>query len=224
MATTSPHPATRIRVNPLVPRVCHWLNALAIFIMVGSGWRIYNSDPILPHLLPYVPHRFTLGGDFELSFKLHGEPGLAGALLWHFAGMWLLVLNFLLYLGYGFASGRFRLRLLPIRPRAVLHDFLAALTFKLPHEVGVYNAVQRLLYVGVLGLIGLAILSGLAIWKPVQLHALTWLLGGFQSARVIHFVCMSGIVGFVVVHLALVALVPRTLVTMVTGYARGEKS
>jgi thiosulfate reductase cytochrome b subunit len=222
MTNASPHPATRIRVNPLVPRVCHWLNALAIFVMVGSGWRIYNSDQIFPHLIPYFPHQFTLGGDFELSFKLHGEPGLAGALLWHFAGMWLLVLNFLVYLGYGIASGRFRLRLLPIRPREVLRDLIAALTFKLGHETGVYNAVQRLLYVGVLGLIGLAILSGLAIWKPVQLHELTWVLGGFQSARVIHFLCMSGIVAFVVVHLALVALVPRTLVTMITGYARGD--
>jgi thiosulfate reductase cytochrome b subunit len=224
MANASAHAAPRIRVNPLIPRVCHWLNALAIFIMVGSGWRIYNSEPIVPDLIPYFNHHFTLGGDFELSFKLHGEPGLAGALLWHFAGMWLLVLNFLLYLGYGVASGRFRMRMLPIRPREVLRDVLAALTFKLPHEVGVYNAVQRLLYVGVLGLIGLTILSGLAIWKPVQLQELTGLLGGFQSARVIHFLCMTGIVAFVVVHLALVALVPRTLVTMVTGYARGEKS
>jgi thiosulfate reductase cytochrome b subunit len=222
MATASPHAATRIRVNPLVPRVCHWLNALAILVMVGSGWRIYNSEPIVPDLIAYFDHRFTLGGDFALSFKLHGEPGLAGATLWHFAGMWLLVLNFLAYLGYGVASGRFRLRLLPIRPREVLRDLLAALTFKLPHEAGVYNAVQRLLYVGVLGLIGLTILSGLAIWKPVQLQELTWLLGGFQSARVIHFLGMTGIVLFVVVHLALVALVPRTLVTMITGYAQSH--
>jgi thiosulfate reductase cytochrome b subunit len=220
MAISSASSPTRIRVNPLIPRLCHWVNALAIFIMVGSGWRIYNSDPIVPALIPYFNHHYTLGGDFELSFKLHGEPGLAGATLWHFAGMWLLVTNFLVYVAYGLVSGRFRRKLLPLRPREILRDFLAALTFRLPHEVGVYNAVQRLLYVGVLGLITLAILSGLAIWKPVQLQELTWLLGGFQSARVIHFLCMAGIVGFVVVHLALVALVPRTLATMVTGNAR----
>lgn len=220
MTAASTSPVPRIRVNHLVPRLCHWVNALAIFIMVGSGWRIYNSDPIVPGLIPYFNHHYTLGGDFELSFKLHGEPGLAGATLWHFAGMWLLVINFLVYVAYGLVSGRFRRKLLPLRPREILRDFLAALTFRLPHEIGVYNAVQRLLYVGVLGLITLAILSGLAIWKPVQLQELTWLLGGFQSARAIHFLCMAGIVLFVVVHLALVALVPRTLATMVTGNAR----
>ena len=205
MTASSTSAAPRIRVNPLTPRLCHWVNALAIFIMVGSGWRIYNSEPIVPGLIPYFNHHVTLGGDFELSFKLHGEPGLAGATLWHFAGMWLLVTNFLVYVAYGLVSGRFRSKLLPLRPREILRDFLAALTFRLPHQVGVYNSVQRLLYVGVLGLIALAILSGLAIWKPVQLQELTWLLGGFESARVVHFLCMTGIVLFVVVHLALVA-------------------
>lgn len=214
---------TRTYLNPLPLRITHWVNAVAMFIMVGSGWRIYNSEPIVPGLIPYFNHRYTLGGDFELSFQLHGEPGLAGALLWHFAGMWLLVINFLIYVGYGLASGRFRRKLLPLRPAEIWHDALAALTFKLSHAVGVYNAVQRLLYLGVIGLIGLTILSGLAIWKPVQLQELTWLLGGFQSARVIHFLGMSGIVLFVVVHLSLVALVPRTLPPMITGYARAHE-
>ena len=108
MALGTAQPTTRVRINPGILRLCHWLNALAIFVMVGSGWRIYNSEPIVPDLIPYFNHVYTLGGDFELSFKLHGEPGLAGALLWHFAGMWLLVLNFLLYLTYGIVSGRFR--------------------------------------------------------------------------------------------------------------------
>jgi thiosulfate reductase cytochrome b subunit len=210
----------KVLVHPGIVRVTHWLNALAIFIMVGSGWRIYNSEPIVPDVIPYFNHRYTLGGDFELSFQLHGEPGLAGATLWHFAGMWLLVINFLAYLGYGVVSGRFRRRLLPIRPAELWRDFTDALRLRLPHELGVYNAVQRLLYVGVLGLIALTILSGLAIWKPVQLQELTWLLGGFQSARVVHFLGMAGIVAFVVVHLALVALVPRTLPPMITGWAR----
>jgi thiosulfate reductase cytochrome b subunit len=222
MESASTPSAGYIRINPLIPRLCHWINALAIFIMVGSGWRIYNSEPIVPGLIPYFNHHYTLGGDFELSFKLHQEPGLAGATLWHFAGMWLLVINFLVFVGYGLLSGRFRRRLLPLRSREILRDFLAALTFRLPHETGVYNAVQRLLYVGVLALITLTILSGLAIWKPVQLQELTWLLGGFQSARVVHFLGMTGIVLFVIVHLALVALVPRTLATMVTGYARAD--
>jgi thiosulfate reductase cytochrome b subunit len=134
--------------------------------------------------------------------------------------MWLLVINFLVYLTYGVVSGRFRRKLLPLRPAEIWRDVIAAATFRLPHAVGVYNAVQRLLYVGVLALITLTILSGLAIWKPVQFQELTWLLGGFQSARVIHFLGMAGIVLFVAVHLALVALVPRTLPPMITGYAR----
>jgi thiosulfate reductase cytochrome b subunit len=218
LASGEPPPGTR--VTPLVPRICHWLNALALFIMIGSGWRIYDTWPVLPNLLPYIPYRLTLGGNIDLSYALHGESGFAGALMWHFTGMWLLVVNFVAWLGHGLLSGRFRRRLLPIRPRAVVRDLGAALRLRLAHEVGVYNAVQRLLYVGVLGLIALAILSGLAIWKPVQFQALTWLLGGFDSARVVHFLCMAGIVGFLVVHLALVVLVPRSLAAMITGGGR----
>jgi thiosulfate reductase cytochrome b subunit len=214
-------------LHPLPIRIMHWTNAVAMFIMIGSGWRIYNSEAIFPELLPYVPHQITLGGDFYLSLALRGEPGLAGALLWHFAGLWLLILNFVVYLGYGGLSGRFRRQLLPIRPRAVLSDFLEAARFRLPHRLGVYNSVQRLLYVGVLVVTAVTILSGLAIWKPVQLQELTWLLGGFQSARTVHFLGMAGIVLFVIVHLALVALVPRTLPPMIVGTARihdGDRS
>jgi thiosulfate reductase cytochrome b subunit len=213
---------TTVLVHPLIVRIWHWINALAIFIMVGSGWRIYNSSAIFPDILPFIPHRYTLGGDFELSFKLHGEPGLAGALLWHFAGMWLLVINFLVYLAYGLWTGRFRRRLIPIRPHDILADLRAASTFRLVHETGVYNAVQKLLYIGVLAAIGVMILSGLAIWKPVQFQELVSLLGGFQGARLVHFLGMAAIVLFVIVHLALVVLVPRSLPPMITGRARAH--
>ena len=217
MAPASLDMSPRTRITPLVPRICHWLNALALVIMIGSGWRIYDSWPVLPDLLRYIPRTITLGGSFE---ALKGESGLAGALMWHLAGMWLLVINFLAYLAHGLLTGRFRRRLLPIRPRALGRDLVAALRFGLAYQAGTYNAVQRLLYIGVLGLIALAILSGLAIWKPVQLQALTWLLGGFQSARFIHFLCMAGIVAFIAIHLVRVALVPRSLAAMVTGHAR----
>src|SRR5438045_8593201 len=100
MTVVQNHRGARVRLNPLILRVCHWLNALAMFIMIGSGWRIYNSEPIVPDLIPYFNHRYTLGGDFELSFQLHGEPGLAGALLSHFAGRRLLVIHFLVTLAY----------------------------------------------------------------------------------------------------------------------------
>ena len=210
-------------IHPGIVRLCHWLNALAIFIMVGSGWRIYNSSAIFPTILPFVPHQYTLGGDFELSFKLHGEPGLAGALLWHFAGMWLLAASFLIYIAYGFLSGRFRRKLLPIRPRQLRDELVAALTFKLAHETGVYNAVQKLLYLGVLAAIAVMILSGLAIWKPVQLQELVPLFGGFQGARLVHFLGMAAIVLFVIVHIALVLLVPRTLPPIITGRAGAHR-
>ncbi|NEU12904.1 cytochrome b/b6 domain-containing protein [Methylobacterium sp. BTF04] len=184
-------------------RATHWINALAILIMVTSGWRIYDASPLFEAV--FFPKGITLGG------------WLGGALQWHFAGMWLLVGNGLAYVAHGFASGHFRRDFLPLRPREILHDMIAALKFRLPHVAGRYNAVQRLLYVGVLGLGVLVVLSGLAIWKPVQLQLLTAVFGGYEGGRLVHFAAMAGIVGFVVVHLALVALVPKTLPTMIIG-------
>ena len=199
--TTSAAPAS---LHPLVVRLTHWLNAVAILMMVMSGWRIYDASPFLPFTFPTWA---TLGG------------WLGGALQWHFAAMWLLVVNGLVYVGYGFASGHFRQDFLPLTVGAVWRDFRAALAFRLPHRLGHYNAVQRLLYFAVLFCLVLIILSGLAIWKPVQLHPLTALLGGYEVARRVHFIAMSGIVGFVVVHLGLVVLVPSTLIPMIIGRA-----
>src|SRR5213078_4782677 len=129
---------------------------------------------------------------------------LSGALLWHFAAMWVLAVNGLVYLALGLATGRFRRKLVPIRPGEVLADARAALSGKLAHEdLSVYNAVQKLLYVGVI-LAGIVIvLSGLAIWKPVQLQELTALFGGYDAARYVHFVAMAAIAGFVVVHVVM---------------------
>jgi len=190
-------------IHPLVVRITHWVNALAMLIMITSGWRIYNASPIFGEWS--FPKAITLGG------------WLGGALQWHFAGMWLLVANGLVYLTYGLASGHLRRRLLPLRPREIGRDFVAALTFRLRHDPGVYNAVQRLLYVVVL-LVGIVIvLSGLAIWKPVQFAPLTAVMGGYDTARIVHFLAMAGIVSFVAVHLALVLLVPKTLPTMIIG-------
>jgi thiosulfate reductase cytochrome b subunit len=172
--------------------------------MIMSGWRIYDASPLFGFEFPAW---MTLG------------DWLGGALAWHFAAMWLLAGNFALYVGYGLVSGHIRRRLLPLRPREIRHDLVAALRFRLPHSDDSYNAVQRLLYllVGV-GIAG-AIVSGLAIWKPVQLAPLTALLGGYEVARRVHFLAMAGISLFIVVHLVLVVLVPRTLVAMLTGRA-----
>ena len=189
-------------IHPAALRIMHWLNAVAIITLIGSGWEIYNASPFLPFVFPQW---LTIG------------EWLGGAVAWHLAAIWLLMLNGLAYLVWGIASGHFRRKLWPVSPRAVLDDAWAALRFRLPHEVGVYNAVQRLLYLGAIGLGVLAVLSGLAVWKPVQLWELSDLFGGFFVSRVIHFIAMAGIVLFVAVHLVLVALVPRVLPPMITG-------
>jgi len=190
------------RVHPLPVRITHWTNAAAMTVMIASGWHIYNASPLFAFVFPVW---LTLG------------RWLGGALAWHFAAMWLLAGNFAIYLSYGLISGHVRRRLLPLRPREVWHDTMLALHLRLPHHGTQYNAVQRLLYVLAGCDIALAIVSGLAIWKPVQLYPLTWLLGGYEFARHVHFLAMAGIVAFVIVHLALVAIVPRTLRPMITG-------
>lgn len=193
----------------------HWINAVAMIVMIGSGWRIYQDDPILGWL--QFPHWMTLGGSAEISDRLW-ENSAWGGLAWHFAGMWLFTVNLLCYLGYGLATGRFRRKLLPISPREVARDVREALAFRLGHDdIGRYNAVQKLLYVGVILAALLQVVSGLAIWKPVQFPWLLDLFVDFQGARVAHFVGMAAIAGFLAVHVALALLVPKTLVAMVTG-------
>src|SRR5438034_7533015 len=168
---------SKVIVHPLTVRITHWLNALAMFIMIMSGWRIYNSDPIFPFSFPIG---LTLGGSYDGSVDLHNEDGLAGALQWHFAGMWLLAINGIVYLVYGILSGHFRRAFFPVGPAAVLRDTIAALRFRLPHRLGVYNAVQRTPYLGVLAPGVIMVLSGLAIWKPGQFQVLTCLFVGFE--------------------------------------------
>jgi thiosulfate reductase cytochrome b subunit len=190
-------------IHPGWVRACHWINAVAILIMIGSGWQIYNASPLFNFVFP---KSIALG------------QWLGGALLWHFAAMWLLVLNGIVYVTLGILSGRFRRKLLPISPRAVLADVKAALSFKLAHDdLSHYNAVQKTLYVGVILIAAVIVLSGLAIWKPVQFQELTSVFGGYDAARYVHFVCMAAIVGFLVVHVSLALLVPKSLRAMIAG-------
>jgi thiosulfate reductase cytochrome b subunit len=206
-----------VQEHPLLVRIAHWGQALAIIIMVGSGWRIYNSVPIIDNFR--FPQWATLGGDPPVSKIAHMDPGVANALNWHFSGMWLLLASYLLFIIHGLVSGHFGRDLLPLHPRGLLRDFVAALTFKLSHRLGEYNHVQRAAYWGVLFAVLMMFATGLAIWKPVQLSWLTWLCGGYPTARVLHFIFMSGICLFIIVHVTLVALVPKTLVAMVLGRA-----
>jgi thiosulfate reductase cytochrome b subunit len=202
-AETMTAPSAVATIHPAWVRLTHWINAIAILVMIGSGWQIYDAAPL-----------------FKFSFPKSIGLGnwLGGALLWHFAAMWLLVINGMTYVTLGLVTGRFRRKLLPIYPAQVLADAKAALSLKLSHEdISHYNAVQRLLYAGVI-LTGIVIvLSGLSIWKPVQFQELTALFGGYDFARYVHFFAMSAIVGFLLVHVALALIVPRNLRAMVVG-------
>jgi thiosulfate reductase cytochrome b subunit len=194
----------------------HWVNAIAMLIMIGSGCKIYNDEVIFGAI--HFPDWLTIGGDPDLSLRLRGNAGYGGALQWHFFAMWILVLNGITYVAYGLLSGRFRRKLLPIRPREVIGDVRDALRFRLAHDdITHYNAVQKLLYAGIL-VVGLAqVLAGLAIWKPVQFWWLTALFYDFQGARLAHFFGMAAIVAFLLVHVILALIVPRTLIAMITG-------
>jgi thiosulfate reductase cytochrome b subunit len=193
-----------LRLHPLPLRIMHWTNAVAMIIMIGSGWKIYNDEVLFGRL--HFPDWITIGGEQQ------------GALQWHFLGMWILVLNGLAYVIYGVASGRFRRMLFPIRYRQLIADIGDALHFRLQHDdLTHYNAVQRLLYAGIIVVAIVQVLSGLAIWKPVQFSELTALFYDFQGARLAHFLAMAAIVGFLIVHVALALLVPKTIIAMLTG-------
>jgi thiosulfate reductase cytochrome b subunit len=194
---------TYVKIHPLTVRITHWINAFAILVMVASGWRIYNADPLFGFRFP---NEWTLGG------------WLAGALQWHFAAMWLLALNGLVYLVYGICSGHFRRRLVPLSPSAVITDLALAARGRLAHhDLTIYNAAQRAAYVGVIVLLLVLIVTGLVLWKPVQFYSIGMWMGDYEGARYLHFFAMAGVVLFVLVHVLMVALVPRTFPSMFTG-------
>jgi thiosulfate reductase cytochrome b subunit len=205
-----------VQTHPIAARVTHWLMALAILILIGSGWRIYNASPIFDFAFPEA---FTLGGDVEVALALHNDPGVASAIAWHFAAMWLLALSYLGFMLWNIFSGHFRRDFLPVGPVSFARDFYAAARFRLDHRLGEYNAVQRVAYWGVLASVAMMLLSGIAIWKPVQTYPLEVLFGGFQGARIVHFLFMTAIALFIVVHVALVILVPKTFLAMTLGRA-----
>lgn len=184
-------------------RLCHWANALAVVLMMASGWRIYNASPLFGFTFP---PGWTLGG------------WLGGALQWHFAAMWLLVANGLVYLAAGIAGGGLRRRLLPLSPAGLGSDLRAALRGRLQHpQAGRYNQLQRAAYLFALAVLAALAMSGLVLWKPVQFELLRGLLGGYEAARRVHFFAMAALLAFVLGHAALALLVPRTLVAMVRG-------
>ena len=195
------------RLHPVPVRIMHWINAAVMMVMITSGWGIYDDDVII--------HGLHFSGFWRLG------DWAAWSLNWHLAGMWFFGINGLVYLIYGLVTGRFRERLLPIRRRDLIHTVIDTLHFKFAHDdLTVYNAVQKVLYIVVI-LAGIdQVLTGLAIWKPVQFSGLVTLFGGFQTARVFHFAGMVVIVGFLILHVVVVFLVPKTIWAMLGGGPR----
>lgn len=190
-------------IHPVWLRAAHWLNAVAVLVMVASGWRVYNAAPLFAFRFP---REFTLGG------------WLGGALQWHFAGMWLLAINGLVYLTLNVASGRFAHKYFPLSFSDLWRDLRAALRGRLLHaDPRTYNGVQRTAYLFVIADLLLLVLSGLVLWKSVQFPLLRETMGGYEGARRVHFFAMAALVAFVAGHLMMVALVPRTLVAMIRG-------
>ena len=217
-AVVGTEPARNVQRHPLLRRLAHWAQR--------AGHPDHDRQR-LAHLQPGIrrcrsrlefPAAISLGGDPAFAKPWSGEDGLANALAWHFGAMWLLVGSFLVYVVYGFASGHFQRDFLPV-DRVTSPRFRGCGARQAQPCTRDYNAVQRVFYWGVMLAIVLMILSGLAIWKPVQFKGLTWLCGGYEAARVVHFFGMAAIVGFLVVHIALTILVPKTLLAMVTGEA-----
>ncbi|MEO3990570.1 cytochrome b/b6 domain-containing protein [Pseudocitrobacter cyperus] len=200
---TKPNKIPMKMIHPLWLRISHWINALAMLMMITSGWRIYNASPLFNF---DFPDAFTLGG------------WLGGALQWHFAAMWLFVLNGVFYLTCNIVTGRMRRMYRPFSLRALVQEVGLTVRGKLSHDdLSQYNMIQKLAYVGVVLLSILTVMSGLVVWKSVQFPLLRELMGGYESARLVHFACMSLIVLFIAVHLLMVVLVPKTLLAMIRG-------
>lgn len=189
--------------RPIWVRLLHWLIAFSVLVLIFSGWAIYNASPIFPGLR--IPKDLTLGG------------WLGGAIQWHLAAMWLLVVSTTAYLMLNIVTLRLVRQFLPLSPRSFLLDAAAAMTGKLNHAiVGTYNSVQKAAYLSVFLALLVVILSGLAIWKPIQLPLLSNAMGGFDTARVVHFFAMAFLFVFFIVHMVMVAVVPHTLIGMLT--------
>ncbi len=190
--------------------ICHWINAFSMLIMVGSGLKIYNASPIFGAKLPAF---LTLGG------------WLGGAIQWHFAAMWLFVVNAMLYLGFNVLTGRLRARFMPLRFAEFTSDLFDLVRFRLSHaNLDVYNALQKVAYLSVIVAATVMICSGLAVWKPVQFPVLRTIMGDFDNSRVVHFFAMLYLVLFTLAHLTMVVLVPRTLLNMLPiGFAQSAR-
>jgi thiosulfate reductase cytochrome b subunit len=205
-------------------RLAHWLNASFLVGMIGSGLQIYAAFPHFgPRGAPYpVPNPWD-GESLPEWARLGGW--LAGGLNWHFALAWPFVITGLVYLGFLAFTGEWRsllFRLHDVRPAIDMQLYYLRLRREHPPQ-GKHNALQKAAYTGIVVLGAISVLSGFAIYKPVQLSWLTALFGGYELARYWHFVTVWVFVGFTLLHVVLVLLVdPASLRAMVTGWYRGR--
>lgn len=200
--------------HPWPVRFTHWLNTIALFVMVGSGLQIFRAFPsfgakIPQHDLLNWPKAFAIGG------------WLGGALQWHLTFMWIYMATGIFYVGYQIVSGNYRQVLLSrgdlrgVWPMA-RHYFLFG---PKPPSTEVYNPLQKLAYTSAIVLGILTVLTGFAIWKPVQFSWLAWPMGGFHLARLWHFLVMWTILFFLLGHLVMVVLHGwSNFVSMLTGW------
>jgi thiosulfate reductase cytochrome b subunit len=205
-------------------RLAHWLNAIFLAGMIASGLQIYAAFPHFgPRGAPYpVPNPWD-GESLPEWARLGGW--LAGGLNWHFTLAWPFVITGIVYLGFLLFTGEWRSLL--FRPRDVRHAIdmqLYYLRLRREHPPqGKHNALQKAAYTGIVVLGAISVLSGFAIYKPIQLSWLTALFGGYELARYWHFVTVWAFVGFTLLHVALVFLVdPASLRAMITGWYRGR--
>lgn len=190
-------------MNPLWLRISHWVNALSCFIMITSGLRIYNASPLFDFSFP---KEITLGG------------WLGGALLWHFAGMWVFLVNGIFYVSMSFLTGRFKKKYLPLSIKEFFLNIKDVFKLRLSHnDINRYNMLQKVAYLFIVIDSSIIFLSGLVVWKSVQFSTLAELVGGYENARLIHFYAMAAMVLFIVIHLVMVILVPKSLLAMIRG-------
>ncbi|HEY6156036.1 MAG TPA: cytochrome b/b6 domain-containing protein [Gemmatimonadales bacterium] len=221
--TDAQGPRPFVRRHHWMVRFTHWVTVLVLAGMITSGLQIYEAYARFGNRGgPYFPSPLD-GAQFPHWSRLGGW--LAGALNWHFALMWPLVAAGLLYLGYLVKSGEWRALL--FRPRDVPGALaMAAYYLRLRKDhppQGKHNPLQKLAYSSIYALGVLAVLSGLAIYKPTQLGWLTALFGGFQAARYWHFWTVWLFVAFTITHVLLVFVVdPASLRAMITGWYRGR--
>lgn len=214
----APAPAdARESVHPLWLRMMHWANALAVILMILSGWRIYDATNFLHFYTPVLTaHGVEWQWGIAAPYTLGGWLG--GALQWHFAAMWLLVGNVLLYVVLSIVTRRFVPQFFPLTPKGVFSDLVAAVKGHLSHaDIRHYNSVQKLAYLFAMVDIVVLIVSGCALWKSVQFAWARVLTFGYEPARYIHFTAMVLLCGFILVHVGMALLVPKTIRAMIWG-------